>query len=1044
VIPIRISLAGFLSYRERQELFFAGAPLWVLSGPNASGKTSVFHAITYAFYGKVREDVRVADLINQHSDRLHVELDFAVGDQVYRIKRTRSRSGGQTVGAFRLDATTPDGEEGVEPIEDTTNVAGLDRWVRATIGLGFDAFTATILLRQGKSEKLLDEPPSARFAILAELLDLSPYKRLYELVDADRKTLQEKVRSLAAILDDQPAVDVEMLASAQEAARRAGEAFADAGKEAQRLGALHRLAQQWEDLNQTLDDIEDERRRDAEILGRADEIERGCQRREELGRVLPELAAIVGGRTRAEEQGARLKDAEREITELEPQVLSAEQRAKEARRKADASGLELEAWTDKLTSLARERGRLAPLLQCLAELERVDARIVEAETELATIPADLDARYDDAAAECGRLDRLAKEHPTLEEFVAARTQLEARLDDLIGATALLADTDEPRKAFGQQIEAASNAFDEATMAERAASAELSAAKERHRASGERRDQFAQAANDARCSVCGQAISLEHAAEERERLDVEWGATKRALAEAQEAHEQASVAMTACHSTLETIEAERDVLERRRRELDGDIALAERRVEDGVSELERAYARLSADQQGLISQMPMIGATDWLSTTYPTSHDMEAIRTEVARRPHAEEARDELAIAIDARSRAEDQRCDALERRQEIELAHSRDELLSARSREETLAGEEADAESRRDEIRSLRDEEQAVAEEWQARWEDQGEELRRLTDCRRDAEAALYFATNAIDAALQRLPGPWAAAAETVTGEDLERLEIELDRFADYPSFREDLLRAQSRQAESLRREVGCRQKLQDVPPEAQRSSSDVEQELHQANERVAQANEAQIRAAEELGGLEERKRQREKTESLQREAHRQHHLHLTLANLLGKQGLQLLLLRRAEMSVVTHANELLDRLSFGRMRLRLRTEDEDSSERALDLAFDDGETGAEAIPIGLSSGSQRFRIALSLALGIGQYLSQETQHARSVIVDEGFGSLDRVGRASMIQELTNLQSELDRIILVSHQEEIAEAFPNGYSFALIDGASNVSMIHSA
>jgi hypothetical protein len=41
-----------------------------------------------------------------------------------------------------------------------------------------------------------------------------------------------------------------------------------------------------------------------------------------------------------------------------------------------------------------------------------------------------------------------------------------------------------------------------------------------------------------------------------------------------------------------------------------------------------------------------------------------------------------------------------------------------------------------------------------------------------------------------------------------------------------------------------------------------------------------------------------------------------------------------------------------------------------------------------------------------------------------------------MIQELHNLQGQPQRILLVSHQEEFADAFTNGYRFELENGAT--------
>lgn len=160
-----------------------------------------------------------------------------------------------------------------------------------------------------------------------------------------------------------------------------------------------------------------------------------------------------------------------------------------------------------------------------------------------------------------------------------------------------------------------------------------------------------------------------------------------------------------------------------------------------------------------------------------------------------------------------------------------------------------------------------------------------------------------------------------------------------------------------------------------------------------------------------------------------------------GKQGLQLKLLRDAEKAIVQLANEILDGLSRGKMRLELRGEAEESggeSSKALDLVAYNEEIGPYPTPIAQISGSQRFRVAVSLALAFGQYAGQGARHIESVIIDEGFGSLDKNGRDDMIQELNELQHRLARIILVSHLEDFSCAFSNGYSIELVNQASKV------
>ena len=54
MIPIKLSLEGFTSYRDKVEVDFTGFDLACISGQNGAGKSSLLDAITYALYGKAR------------------------------------------------------------------------------------------------------------------------------------------------------------------------------------------------------------------------------------------------------------------------------------------------------------------------------------------------------------------------------------------------------------------------------------------------------------------------------------------------------------------------------------------------------------------------------------------------------------------------------------------------------------------------------------------------------------------------------------------------------------------------------------------------------------------------------------------------------------------------------------------------------------------------------------------------------------------------------------------------------------------------------
>src|SRR5439155_23654237 len=82
--------------------------------------------------------------------------------------------------------------------------------------------------------------------------------------------------------------------------------------------------------------------------------------------------------------------------------------------------------------------------------------------------------------------------------------------------------------------------------------------------------------------------------------------------------------------------------------------------------------------------------------------------------------------------------------------------------------------------------------------------------------------------------------------------------------------------------------------------------------------------------------------------------------------------------------------------------------------------------PIGVTylSGSEKFRVAISVALAIGRFAAGQARPLECVIIDEGFASLDTQGLQAAADELLRLRQYLRRIILVSHQSQFTERFP--------------------
>lgn len=93
MIPIRIRLKGFMSYKDEVNIDFAKVlqtKVFLIQGPTGSGKSSIIDAIIFSLYGKIPRfegDRRKSNFINYQSDRAIVEFEFKIKDISQRYKR---------------------------------------------------------------------------------------------------------------------------------------------------------------------------------------------------------------------------------------------------------------------------------------------------------------------------------------------------------------------------------------------------------------------------------------------------------------------------------------------------------------------------------------------------------------------------------------------------------------------------------------------------------------------------------------------------------------------------------------------------------------------------------------------------------------------------------------------------------------------------------------------------------------------------------------------------------------------------------------------
>ena len=152
------------------------------------------------------------------------------------------------------------------------------------------------------------------------------------------------------------------------------------------------------------------------------------------------------------------------------------------------------------------------------------------------------------------------------------------------------------------------------------------------------------------------------------------------------------------------------------------------------------------------------------------------------------------------------------------------------------------------------------------------------------------------------------------------------------------------------------------------------------------------------------------------------------LAECFGQRGVQAMLIEQVMPEVEGYANELLDLLTEGRMQVQFLTQRArrgSSSEEPVEtldiVVTDEGDTR----PYELFSGGEAFRVDFAIRIAISKLLTRRAgTRLQFLVIDEGFGSQDAAGRQRLIEAINSIAGSFDKILVVTHVDEMKDAFP--------------------
>ena len=150
-----------------------------------------------------------------------------------------------------------------------------------------------------------------------------------------------------------------------------------------------------------------------------------------------------------------------------------------------------------------------------------------------------------------------------------------------------------------------------------------------------------------------------------------------------------------------------------------------------------------------------------------------------------------------------------------------------------------------------------------------------------------------------------------------------------------------------------------------------------------------------------------------------------------GKKGIQAMIIEACIPEIEEEANKLLAKLTEGRMKVTLQTQRETKTKLAdgergivetLDIIISD-EMGER--PYEMYSGGEAFRVNFCIRLALSKLLTHRAgAKLQFLVIDEGFGSQDAPGRARLIEAIDAIRNDFEKILVITHIEELKEEFP--------------------
>jgi exonuclease SbcC len=203
------------------------------------------------------------------------------------------------------------------------------------------------------------------------------------------------------------------------------------------------------------------------------------------------------------------------------------------------------------------------------------------------------------------------------------------------------------------------------------------------------------------------------------------------------------------------------------------------------------------------------------------------------------------------------------------------------------------------------------------------------------------------------------------------------------------------------------------------------EKEVRECRTEERRALEQVTRVQQALNAIEYARQRKGELEQRRAELSADKSIYEELRAAFGKNGIPAMIIEAAIPELEEEANALLTRMTEGRMNVRLDTQREKKTggvAETLDILISE-DLGTRAYES--YSGGEAFRVNFAIRVALSQLLARRAgAQLRTLFIDEGFGTQDEAGRQRLVEAINSVQDQFDLLLVITHIDELREAFP--------------------